>query len=177
MTLGIDVSRLFAEMVTSVETRDLVVKKMVYHYLAHYAHEQPEMGLMCINTLQRDCSNDDPMVRGLALRSLCSLRLPSILEFWAAPGVPRRAPGASRVLVPLKTDGGNQVRDGAPERLAARPALARGRVVSVSAACRPIRLVLGPAECPRCPLDAREGGVVKALRIDARGTGTCGRPA
>ena len=60
----------------SIETRDLVVKKMVYHYLCTYANQNPEMGMMCINTLQRDCSNDDPMVRGLALRSLCSLRLP-----------------------------------------------------------------------------------------------------
>ncbi|KAJ8608890.1 hypothetical protein CTAYLR_005297, partial [Chrysophaeum taylorii] len=85
MTLGIDVSRLFTEMVMSIETRDLVVKKMVYHYLSTYAHEKPEMGLMCINTLQRDCSNEDPMVRGLALRSLCSLRLPSVLEYISAP--------------------------------------------------------------------------------------------
>lgn len=85
MTLGIDVSRLFTEMVMSIETRDLVVKKMVYHYLSTYAHEKPEMGLMCINTLQRDCSNEDPMVRGLALRSLCSLRLPSVLEYIEAP--------------------------------------------------------------------------------------------
>mmetsp|Transcript_6051 Transcript_6051/g.15407 ORF Transcript_6051/g.15407 Transcript_6051/m.15407 type:complete len:770 (+) Transcript_6051:275-2584(+) len=81
MTLGIDVSPLFSQMVMSVETRDLVVKKMVYHYLCSYAHEQPEMGLMCVNTLQRDCSNDDPMVRGLALRNLCSLRLPILLEY------------------------------------------------------------------------------------------------
>ncbi|KAH8073748.1 hypothetical protein JL720_10818 [Aureococcus anophagefferens] len=85
MTLGIDVSRLFTEMVMSIETRDLVVKKMVYHYLCTYAHEKPEMGLMCINTLQRDCSNDDPMVRGLALRSLCSLRLPTVLEYIQGP--------------------------------------------------------------------------------------------
>ena len=46
MTLGIDVSRLFTEMIMCVETRDLVVKKMVYHYLCTYAHEQPELGLM-----------------------------------------------------------------------------------------------------------------------------------
>ena len=85
MTLGIDVSRLFTEMVMAIETRDLVVKKMVYHYLSNYAHEKPEMGLMCINTLQRDCVNEDPMVRGLALRSLCSLRLPSVLEYIEEP--------------------------------------------------------------------------------------------
>ena len=85
MTLGIDVSRLFNEMVLCVESRDLVVKKMVYLYLATYAQEHPEMALMCINTLHRDCNDQDPMVRGLALRSLCSLRLPSIVEYIADP--------------------------------------------------------------------------------------------
>ena len=85
MTLGIDVSRLFTEMIMAVATKDLVIKKMVYHYLCTYAHEKPDMAIMCINTLQRDCSNEDPMVRGLALRSLCSLRLPSIIEYISTP--------------------------------------------------------------------------------------------
>eukprot|EP00624_Nannochloropsis_granulata_P006951 evm.model.NODE_5579_length_11332_cov_19.341246.5 len=85
MTLGIDVSRLFTEMVMAIETRDLVVKKMVYLYLCNYAHAKPDLALMCVNTLQRDCSADDPMVRGLALRALCSLRLPSMLEYISAP--------------------------------------------------------------------------------------------
>ena len=44
------------------------------------AHEQTEMGLMCVNTYKRDRA-DDPMVRGLALRNLCSLRLPILLEY------------------------------------------------------------------------------------------------
>lgn len=85
MTLGIDVSRLFTEMVLAIETPDLVVKKMVYLYLCNYAHAKPDLALMCVNTLQRDCSADDPMVRGLALRALCSLRLPSMLEYISAP--------------------------------------------------------------------------------------------
>ena len=85
MTLGIDVSRLFTEMIMAIETKDIVVKKMVYHYLSNYAHDNPELALMCINTLRRDCDNEDPMVRGLALRSLCSLRLDSILEYVEGP--------------------------------------------------------------------------------------------
>ena len=40
---------------------------------------------MSINTLRRDCDNEDPMVRGLALRSLCSLRLDTILEYVEGP--------------------------------------------------------------------------------------------
>mmetsp|Transcript_12750 Transcript_12750/g.28324 ORF Transcript_12750/g.28324 Transcript_12750/m.28324 type:complete len:682 (+) Transcript_12750:125-2170(+) len=85
MTLGIDVSRLFTDMIMAVESKDIVVKKMVYLYLCNYAHAQPELAIMCINSLRRECENEDPTVRGLALRSLCSLRLESILEYIEQP--------------------------------------------------------------------------------------------
>jgi hypothetical protein len=83
-------------------TRDLVQKKMCYLYLSNYAEQQPELALLVINTLQKDASDEDPvalppglaapqppapgcfypapltgcapqMVRGLALRCICSL--------------------------------------------------------------------------------------------------------
>jgi len=85
MTLGIDVSRLFTEMIMAIETKDIVVKKMVYLYLSTQAHKEPEMAIMCINSLRRECDNEDPMVRGLALRSLCNLRMSSILEYVQQP--------------------------------------------------------------------------------------------
>lgn len=88
-------------------TKDIVVKKMVYLFLCNYAAANAELTLLAINTLQKDrcaggwlsggrygvnpcgaprCSCDeDPMIRGLALRSLCSLRLDSILEYVMAP--------------------------------------------------------------------------------------------
>ena len=43
MTLGIDVSRLFTEMMLVIETRDLVIKKMVYLFLCNYATANPEL--------------------------------------------------------------------------------------------------------------------------------------
>ena len=58
---------------------------MIHLYLSHYAHTNPESAIMCINTMHRDCSNEDPMVRGLALRSLTSLRLTSIIEYIEQP--------------------------------------------------------------------------------------------
>ena len=82
MTLGIDVSRLFSEMVMASSTQDIVQKKMIYHYLTNYAESQPELALMAINTFLKDIKNNvDPKVRGLALRSLCSLRVESIFEY------------------------------------------------------------------------------------------------
>ena len=85
MTLGIDVSRLFSDMILACNTRDLVVKKMVYLYLSTYAHSHPDITLLAINTLQKDCRDEDPMVRGMALRALTSLRLLSILEYVMQP--------------------------------------------------------------------------------------------
>jgi vesicle coat complex subunit len=65
--------------------RDLVIKKMVYLYLTNYARTHPELAQMCTNTLQKDCGNDDPMVRGLALRALAGLNLPQMLEYITEP--------------------------------------------------------------------------------------------
>lgn len=81
MTLGIDVSPLFSEMVMASATMDLVQKKMIYLYLVNYAESNSELAILAVNTLQKDCRDDDPMIRGLALRSLCSLSLLNMVEY------------------------------------------------------------------------------------------------
>jgi vesicle coat complex subunit len=67
MTLGIDVARLFPDMIMAIETKDIVVKKMVYLYLCNYVHKEPDMAIMCINSLRRECDSEDPMVRRLSI--------------------------------------------------------------------------------------------------------------
>eukprot|EP00928_Gymnodinium_smaydae_P079144 TRINITY_DN6314_c0_g2_i1.p1 TRINITY_DN6314_c0_g2~~TRINITY_DN6314_c0_g2_i1.p1 ORF type:complete len:874 (-),score=199.29 TRINITY_DN6314_c0_g2_i1:189-2534(-) len=68
-------------MVMASATNDLVQKKMVYLYLVNYAESNSELAILAINTLQKDCRDDDPMIRGLALRSLCSLNLSNTVEY------------------------------------------------------------------------------------------------
>ena len=85
MTLGIDVTRLFDQMVMACHTTDLVIKKMVYLYVTHYAAENPGLAILGINTLCKDAIDADPMVRGLAIRSLTSLRLPTVVEYVMEP--------------------------------------------------------------------------------------------
>ena len=85
MTLGIDVSKLFSEMVMASYTRDVVQKKLIYTYLVTYAQLKPDLALLTINTLQKDCRDEEPLVRGLALRSLCSLRVPNLAEYVMVP--------------------------------------------------------------------------------------------
>ena len=84
MTLGIDVSKLFSEMIMASASKDHVVKKMVYLYITTYATSNPELSLLAINTLQKDCRDEDPVTRGLALRSFTSLRLESTKEYLPA---------------------------------------------------------------------------------------------
>ena len=59
-SLGIDVSKLFSEMAMACATTDPVIKKMVYFYLTSHAEQKPELALMAINTLQKDCRDEDP---------------------------------------------------------------------------------------------------------------------
>ena len=55
MTLGIDVSRLFSDMIMLCHSRDPVLKKMIYLYLTNYAEYQSDLAILAVNTLQKDC--------------------------------------------------------------------------------------------------------------------------
>ncbi|KAK3164826.1 hypothetical protein QOZ80_1AG0025300 [Eleusine coracana subsp. coracana] len=85
MTAGIDVSAAFGEMVMCSATSDVVTKKMCYLYVGAHARAHPDLALLTINFLQRDCRDQDPTIRGLALRSLCSLRVPNLVEYLVTP--------------------------------------------------------------------------------------------
>lgn len=85
MTIGIDVSAAFSEMVMCSATTDVVLKKMCYLYVGNYARCNPDLALLTINFLQKDCRDEDPMIRGLALRSLCSLRVANLVEYLVGP--------------------------------------------------------------------------------------------
>lgn len=74
MSQGVDVSGLFSEMVKACATVDIVQKKLVYIFLCSYATLNPELSLLVINTLRKDCQDPNPMVRSLALRNMTNLR-------------------------------------------------------------------------------------------------------
>lgn len=81
MTLGIDVSRLYPEMVKASRTDDVVMKKMIYLYLINYAEQNQELAILAINTFLMDCKQPNHKIRGLALRSLCSLRFDDAKQY------------------------------------------------------------------------------------------------
>ena len=81
MTLGIDVSRLYPEMVKASRTDDMVMKKMIYLYLTNYAEQNQELAILAINTFLMDLKGPNQKIRGLALRSLCSLKFEGVSEY------------------------------------------------------------------------------------------------
>ncbi|RNF05941.1 putative beta-adaptin [Trypanosoma rangeli] len=81
MTMGVDTSCLFTEMILACCTTDIVSKKLIYFYLISRSENNAELALLSINTLTKECGDESPLVRGLALRSLASLRLPKLFVF------------------------------------------------------------------------------------------------
>lgn len=62
-----------------------MLKKLLYFYITYYATQIPDLALLAINQLHKDCAERDPTVRGLALRSLCSLRIANFVEYVTQP--------------------------------------------------------------------------------------------
>ncbi len=63
------------------DAQDVVLKKSLYLYITTWATANPELMLLTINMLLKDCGDQDPTIRGLALRSLCSLRISNLTEY------------------------------------------------------------------------------------------------
>ncbi|XP_043080300.1 AP-4 complex subunit beta-1 isoform X2 [Puntigrus tetrazona] len=102
MTQGLDVSALFMDMVKASATVDIVQKKLVYLYMCTYASDKPDLALLAINTLRKDCADPNPMVRGLALRNMCNFRMPGMTEYIEQPivaGLQDKASYVRRVAV------------------------------------------------------------------------------
>ena len=81
MTLGIDLSSIFTDVLMLSYTNDIISKKMIYLYLMNYAETNEETSIMAMNTFLKDCVAKDGKIRGLALRTLCGLKTESALEY------------------------------------------------------------------------------------------------
>ena len=82
MTTGIDMSGLFvpAMKCCALSKADLPLKKMLYLYLRSTARQNSSVSLLVVQTFLNDTNDVDPRIRGLAVRSMCSLRVAELLE-------------------------------------------------------------------------------------------------
>ena len=82
VTQGIDMSAAFvpATKCVALSKQDLALKKMLYLYLRTAARHNAAVALLVVQTLLTDCRDADPTIRGLAVRSMASRRVPELLE-------------------------------------------------------------------------------------------------
>ena len=98
MTVGKDVSGLFADVVKNMQTDDLELKKLVYLYLMSYAKSQPDLVILVVNTfvkvrrrlfrytlIWQDSEDPNPLIRALAIRTMGCLRAEKILDYLLEP--------------------------------------------------------------------------------------------
>lgn len=82
LSKGKDVSEFFPAVVKNVVVKSLEVKKMVYLYLVHYADYDAscrDIALLSINSFQKDMAGSNPLIRGLTLRVMTSIRVPELI--------------------------------------------------------------------------------------------------
>ena len=85
MTVGKDVSTLFADVVNCIQTDNLELKKLVYLYLINYAKSQPDLALLAVNTFVKDANDPNPLIRALAIRTMGCIRVEKITEYLCEP--------------------------------------------------------------------------------------------
>lgn len=59
MSKGIDMSKLFSNIMIYTYTQNLENKKIIYQYLLKYAVINEEAALMTINAFIKDCNSED----------------------------------------------------------------------------------------------------------------------
>lgn len=85
MTVGKDVSSLFADCVNCMQTSSIDLKKLVYLYVINYAKAQPELAILAVNTFRKDSLDQNPLIRALAVRTMGCIGLDEITEYLLEP--------------------------------------------------------------------------------------------
>ena len=81
MTVGKDVSSLFTDVIKSMQTDNIELKKLVYLYIINYARSQPDKAILIVNTFQKDAMSSSPLIRALAIRTMGCIRVDRITEY------------------------------------------------------------------------------------------------
>ena len=85
MRQGENVQSLFASMLRCVKTQDIELKRLTYLYLVQYSTHEPEQAIMAVNTFISDSQDPSPLIRGLAVRTMCRIKLENVAEHMLSP--------------------------------------------------------------------------------------------
>ena len=61
-------------MVLASATKDLIEKRIIFHFLNIYSQKNSDFARMAVNTFMKDSNSPDLCIRSMALRHLSDLR-------------------------------------------------------------------------------------------------------
>ncbi|KAF3650436.1 hypothetical protein FXO38_17166 [Capsicum annuum] len=85
MIVGKDVSSLFTDVVSCMQTEKLELKKLVYLYIINYAKSQRDLAILAINTFVKDSQDPNPLIRDLVVRTMGYIRIDKITKYLCDP--------------------------------------------------------------------------------------------
>jgi len=85
MSNGKDVSSLFPEVISCMQSNNISQKKLVYIYIVNTSVSRPNVAILAVNTFRNDCQDPNPLIRALALRTMASMQLKKILPYLIDP--------------------------------------------------------------------------------------------
>ena len=85
MSVGKDVSALFADVINCIQSNSIETKKLVYLYVINYAKSQPDLAILAVNTFRKDSLDPNPLIRALAVRTMGYIRLDAVSEYLMDP--------------------------------------------------------------------------------------------
>ncbi|KAI0831230.1 Adaptor protein complex beta subunit [Trametes gibbosa] len=80
ITMGNDMSPLFTDVVQSLATPSLEIKKMVYLFLVCYGRQKADQLHLVTQSFLQDCNDRNPLVRALAIRTMSYIPTPVVIE-------------------------------------------------------------------------------------------------
>lgn len=82
MTIGKDVSPLFAHVVKCMRTPSVELKKLIYLYIINYAKAKPDITLLAVNSFNTDAMDKtSPLIRALAVRTMGCIRVTEVVSY------------------------------------------------------------------------------------------------
>lgn len=82
MTIGKDVSPLFAHVVKCMRTPNVELKKLIYLYIINYAKAKPDITLLAVNSFNQDANDKtSPLIRALAVRTMGCIRVSEVVSY------------------------------------------------------------------------------------------------
>lgn len=87
MNLGKDMSSLFPDIVKNmgINNDDIELKKLIYLFIINYSLEKPELMILVINSFLQDTLSDNPLIKCMALKTMCMLPIEMVLEYLEQP--------------------------------------------------------------------------------------------